>query len=135
MILSDTGEKIKRLGRGEAYVIMLVLFVGFAAFGLGRLSKIQETRPEISISDAFPSAVAGIETSTPQVGEEPGIDSAVPVLPAEAKNFVGSRNGSKYHYPWCPGAQQIKEENKVWFATRAEAEQAGYTPAANCKGL
>jgi len=49
--------------------------------------------------------------------------------------YVGSRNGSKYHFPWCPGAQQIKEENKVWFSSVEEAQKAGYTPAANCKGL
>lgn len=49
--------------------------------------------------------------------------------------IVGSKNGSKYHYPWCQGAERIKEENKVWFATAAEAKRAGYTPAANCPGL
>ncbi|MFH1608762.1 MAG: hypothetical protein ABH951_01935, partial [Patescibacteria group bacterium] len=49
--------------------------------------------------------------------------------------LVGSKNGTKYHYPWCSGALRIKEENKVWFNSMEEARQAGYTPAANCKGL
>jgi len=59
---------------------------------------------------------------------------AIQGLPLE-KSFVASKNGTKYHYPWCPGAQSIKEENKIWFSTKEEAEKAGYQPASNCKGL
>jgi methylphosphotriester-DNA--protein-cysteine methyltransferase len=49
--------------------------------------------------------------------------------------YVASKSGSAYHFPWCSGAQRIKEENKVWFETKEEAELAGYRPASNCKGL
>lgn len=51
------------------------------------------------------------------------------------KTYVASKNGARYHYPWCSGAQNIKEENKLWFATKEAAEAAGYTPAQNCDGL
>ncbi len=51
------------------------------------------------------------------------------------KVFVASKNGTKYYYAWCAGVTKIKEENKVWFSTKEEAEKAGYTPAANCKGM
>jgi hypothetical protein len=54
---------------------------------------------------------------------------------ASEGSYVASKSGEKYHLPWCSGAQHIKEENKVWFKTKAEAEAAGYTPAANCKGI
>ena len=50
-------------------------------------------------------------------------------------SYVASKSGTKYHLPWCGGAQRIKEENKVWFKTKEDAEKAGYTPAANCKGI
>jgi len=49
--------------------------------------------------------------------------------------YVASKNGSKYHFPWCSGATRMKEENKIWFETKEAAEKAGYGPAANCKGL
>jgi hypothetical protein len=49
--------------------------------------------------------------------------------------YVASKNGTKYHLPWCGSAKQIKEENKIWFKTKADAEAAGYTPASNCKGI
>jgi len=64
-------------------------------------------------------------------------DENVGVAPegAIAGVFVGSKNGNKYHFPWCSGAKRISSKNAVWFSTKAEAERAGYTPASNCKGL
>ncbi len=38
----------------------------------------------------------------------------------------------KYHHPWCAGASQIKEANRLWFPTALAAQQAGYTLAGNC---
>jgi len=43
--------------------------------------------------------------------------------------------GKAYHLPHCSGAKSISEANKITFATKAEAEAAGYRPAANCKGI
>lgn len=56
----------------------------------------------------------------------------------ESKNqglYVASKNGAKYHLPTCSGAKRIKEENKIWFNSKQEAEKAGYEPAKNCKGI
>ena len=55
--------------------------------------------------------------------------------PAGEKLYVGSKNGEVYHFPWCSGAQRMKEANKIFFSSREEAEKAGYRPAANCEGL
>ncbi|MDO8521441.1 MAG: Ada metal-binding domain-containing protein [bacterium] len=49
--------------------------------------------------------------------------------------YVASKKGEVYYLPWCGGVKLIHEENKVWFATKEEAEQKGYRPAANCKGM
>lgn len=53
----------------------------------------------------------------------------------ESGILVASKKGKKYHLPECPGAQKIAEENKIYFTTHEEAEEAGYQPAANCPGL
>jgi hypothetical protein len=29
----------------------------------------------------------------------------------------------------------MKEENKIWFASKEEAKKKGYHPAGNCPGL
>ncbi|MEK7638369.1 MAG: hypothetical protein AAB375_03020 [Patescibacteria group bacterium] len=43
-----------------------------------------------------------------------------------------SSKTKKYHHPWCAGATQIKEANRLWFSTALAAQQAGYTLAGNC---
>ena len=49
--------------------------------------------------------------------------------------YVASKNSTKYHLPWCGSAKRIADKNKIWFASKAEAEATGRTPAANCPGI
>ena len=121
--------KIKHYAESrEVLLATLILLVGFGAFGLGRLSKIEERRQPVIIQNAE-------ETVNNQAAAVSALNT-VNIAPAMAAGtLVGSKNGSKYHFPWCSGAQRISEENKVWFSSKEEAEKAGYTPAANCKGL
>ena len=100
---------------GEWGLIAIVLLVGLASFGLGRLSALEEAKPVVSVRQvAAASAPRGMYAG--------GL-------------FVASRKGSAYHYPWCSGAQTIVAGNKVWFESEASAKRAGYAPAKNCKGL
>lgn len=112
----------------------LIILIGIASFGLGRWSV-----ADVSLNATQPAAIilneqiAPVPRAAEEGAETPS--SAAPVTPATAGKYVGSKNGSKYHLPYCPGAKQMKEENKVWFASKEEAEAAGYAPAANCKGI
>lgn len=109
--------------RVEAWAIpALIALVGVCAFGLGRLSVSPAEGPRLVIhapGAAQTAAVANAATN-PVAGQ--GV-------------FVASKSGTKYYLPTCSGVARIKEENKVWFDTKAEAEAAGYGPAANCPGL
>ncbi|MCA9367941.1 deoxyribonuclease I, partial [Candidatus Kaiserbacteria bacterium] len=58
----------------------------------------------------------------------------VPTTAGET-TVIASKNGTKYHLPSCPGASQIKEANRLEFASIAQARAAGYEPAKNCPGL
>ncbi len=49
------------------------------------------------------------------------------------KNIVASDSGSVYYYKSCKVYTRIKEENRVWFKTKEEAELSGYRLAKNCK--
>jgi hypothetical protein len=49
--------------------------------------------------------------------------------------YVASRTGTVYYYPWCSGGGTIPSDKAIWFATAAAAQAAGYVPAKNCKGL
>lgn len=109
-------ERIKGLRASlEGWVGPLVIvLVGVCAFGLGRLSALEESRPAVALYRA------------PESG----------VLPlALGGEFVASRTGSVYYYPWCGGARSIAEKSKVWFPSEEAARRAGYRAAKNCKGL
>jgi len=122
--IPDIGRKIKHVLEGELFVVILIILVGFLSFGLGRLSKDAESRVPVQI-------LQGVELKASVS------NNSMNGMQIESQNgtFVASKNGTKYHFPWCSGAQRIKEENKVWFSSKEEAERSGYTPAANCKGL
>lgn len=112
----------------DIFLILLIIFIAFASFGLGRLSVIEQKQDMTPILIEQRTQKSAVYTS---VGK-PEINQATM---NESGSIVASKSGTKYHFPWCSGALRIKEENKIWFNTIEEARAAGYTPAANCKGL
>lgn len=110
-------ENIKTILQDDGfYLSLLLVTIAITAFGLGRLAERAQ-----SASDSNPEVAA--------------VTFSDPVTTNESETVVASKNGTKYHLPWCAGASQMNEENKIVFESRAAAEAAGYTPAANCKGL
>ncbi len=135
MSIKHKETKIKQLEENTAqdrqvknspdhFVLILIIIVSFASFGLGRLSAIEDPEKQPIIFERSLSAATlgtqDILSKTPEI---------------QSGSLVASKNGTKYHFPWCSGAQRIKKENEIWFNTVTDARKAGYTPAANCKGL
>ena len=123
------------LRRSKEDILTGIIFalVALLAFGLGRLSALkesQETKP-LQIVEPSLNNTRSILTKTSR--EEEGMLRGLPER--EQKKFVASKNGCCYHLPECPGAQRIREENKIWFSSKEEAESYGYQPAKNCPGL
>ena len=117
----------ERINRRDFFFAAVILLVAFASFGLGRLSKLNAAREGVSITPPLSSAALG-HLPLVQEGETEGVVK-------RGGQVVASKSGTKYHFPWCEGASQIAEKNKVWFSSIGEARKAGYTPASNCKGL
>ena len=124
--IADIREKSKallgRIPEGTLTVAIVILACSLS-FGLGLLAGKDTREGELRIEE-----LAQVDTlSTAQIASEEPL--------ASGGQYVASRTGQSYHLPWCSGAKQIKEENKVWFASKEAAEAAGYAPAKNCKGL
>ena len=102
-------------GLADWGVIIIIFLAAFSSFGLGRLSATEAARPPVMVGEA------------PEEAEPRGMMVGGLV--------VASRTGAAYHFPWCPGAAQIKRENQIWFSSEEAAENAGYTPSKNCQGL
>jgi len=120
--------KFRKSHEKDIVLMAMIILVAFLSFGLGRLSKIRENKTPITIENW------GGNTESVKEAEF-RVAPAAETRFQEGGNIVASKNGSKYHYPWCSGAQRIKDSNKIWFSSPKEAKSAGYTPAKNCKGL
>ncbi|MBU1046549.1 hypothetical protein KKH36_02095 [Patescibacteria group bacterium] len=132
-------NKIKEVGdnvvKNNSYFnLILIILVAFSSFGLGRLSFLEENQSSINI---IPTSQAGrnqnlTEQNTASISSSQKFSNSIT---KPIGMYVASQNSDKYHAPWCSGAQRIKEENKIWFQTKEEAESSGRTPASNCKGI
>lgn len=127
-MLTKLKEKIKPLEK-DIILVIAIMLVALTSFGLGRLSKIRENKPPITVEN-LSASVGKVEPWG--IGAEGGKEKGSTL---DNGMLVASKGGKKYHYPWCPGARRIKDSNKIWFSTKKEAASAGYTPAKNCKGL
>ena len=83
-----------------------------------------------------PAIVVLIGISSFGLGRLSAVGEERPVVSVQTSGtYVASKSGDKYYWPSCSAVARIKDENKVWFASAAEAKAAGYTPGANCPGL
>lgn len=118
-------EKLKSFLENDQYFYgFLVILVGIISFLLGQKS--------VSLTPDKPIESPVSIEQTKQVSinnkEETSVSNS-------EQEVVASKSGTKYHLESCPGANSIKEANRLVFASAAAARAAGYTPAANCKGL
>lgn len=113
MTIAEVREKCKTLIKNvprDVLIVVVLILASCASFGFGYL--------------AGADAGKGSEVSPPSLETSSG-----------EGNYVASKNGTKYYLPSCAGANQISDANKVWFVSASAAEEAGYSPATNCKGL
>jgi hypothetical protein len=139
-------EKIKQFIESEKgkdiMIVIIVILVGLGSFELGRLSKSNDS--------------TGVKILPAQAGEYPkenlsqggdltanaiysqnllsaNINTSKSILNSNNKNFFASNKGTKYYSIGCSAGKTIKRENRVYFMTKEEAEQAGYELSSSCK--
>jgi hypothetical protein len=122
-------------------VLLVVGIVAFGTlcFGLGRLSRIEEYKPDLVVETAQTAqTIQTVQTSskTNQTSQTSTkyLTPSTSRIPSRGA-YVASKNGTKYYLPNCSGVSRINEANKVWFQNKEQAEARGLTPAANCPGL
>ena len=126
-------EKLKSfLLNDQIFFAIIVVLVGIASFSLGRASVIENSPKPSTVQSSLPAAVT---LAPADIKAVPAPQAKAATEKAAGGELVGSKSGTKYHLPTCPGAKQIKAENKIFFASREAAEAAGYKPAANCPQL
>lgn len=123
-------EKIKQFTENDKgkdiLVVIIIILVGLGSFGLGRLSK-NTQNPGIKIE--YPNQEANIIDSIAQNSNNAAEIPEKLIL----GNFFASNRGTKYYSISCSAGKTIKEENRVYFATSTEAQNAGYELSSACR--
>ena len=136
-IVQDLRDKINPrlravLADNRVFMATLMILVALISFGLGRQSV---TDSKATSTNTPESTKATVTSSQVETAKSPTNAAAVVTATEDSVYYVASRNGQVYHLPFCSGAKRITEANKITFKSKAEAEAAGYRPAANCKGI
>ena len=121
----ENGLKIKN----DTYIVIIILLVGTASFGLGKISAYEKNKTPISVLKT-----RDYMYSTVLFANQDNLKENIPIEQTGGE-VVASKSGTKYYYPWCTGVSRIKDENKVWYNSIEKARTAGLTPASNCVGL
>ncbi|MCX6747381.1 MAG: hypothetical protein NTW98_00300 [Candidatus Nomurabacteria bacterium] len=132
-------EKIKQFIESEQgkdiFVVLIVILVGLSSFGLGRLSKktsndgLRIEYPSPTVSGA--SVILGNEQNNTLNTSN---SRNIPVVSNHVgKAYFASKRGQKYYSIGCSAGKTIKQENRVYFSTKDDAEKAGFELSSACK--
>ena len=117
---SDKGKDI--------LIVIIVILVGLGSFELGRLSK-EDSNSGIKIE--YPDLEAGQEASVISAAEYSNILQNDQM--STTKTFFASKQGTKYYSIGCSAGKDIKQENRIYFSTKEDAERAGYELSSSCR--
>ncbi len=134
LFLSDIKDKTYSQEKGlkiknDLYIIIMIILVGTASYGLGKISSYEKGKTPISVLKTKEYMLSTVSEGVFET-EKNNVQNT-----NTSGEVVASKSGTKYYHPWCSGVSRIKEENKVWFKTIEEARSTGLTPATNCAGL
>jgi len=142
--IQDIVLKIKAYFQSEKgkdiAIIGVLIITAFGSFGLGRLSKSEEST--IPLPKTVENGTVDAVTTVPLPAQPIAVQTtalqakAVSTAPSSVTgNYVASKRGKRYYSVSCTGAKNLAEANKIYFATEAEAETAGYSKSASCPDL
>ncbi|MFA6445794.1 MAG: hypothetical protein WCW14_00900 [Candidatus Paceibacterota bacterium] len=115
---------VEHLLSRDIFILLVIILVGIASFGLGRLSILKINTEPIKIEQQI-GLTASVVASQSIKGED--------ITLAQGGIIIGTKSSKKYRYPWCNPLPA--ESNRIIFQSIEQAKIAGYTPVANCKGL
>lgn len=133
MSINDFINKIKDKLSIDIFTLMcllIVIGVGISAFGLGRLSVLNNdsyNKNEIKIIDVNSQLGQAERNNSDFLINKISEDSH------KEKRYVASKNGKLYYSLGCSGAKRISEKNMIWFETKEDAEKSGYAFSSSCK--
>ena len=119
-------QKINTMGgyleRRDVAIIIVLISLAVTSFSIGYYAGTHKNAPVITMRDN--SCIPPVTEASIKEGEK---------LAQGDRTIVASKSGTKYYYVWCSGASRIAAKNKIYFNTKEEAENKGYTKASGCE--
>src|SRR5690606_33499712 len=106
------------------YIGIIVVLVALLAFFLGRWSVVVERREPVRVIQNTGLQITNNNSqNTDNAGQTAAAaqGAAAQTNNSNSEQVVGSKNSTKYHYPWCSGAKRISAQNLVTFSSIEEA--------------
>ena len=117
-------------------VVLVVILVGIMAFELGRLSKAGNSSGiKIEYNGVVEQASVLSALKESKLIARPKVTESKTTTNQSTtnKNFFASSRGKKYYPVGCTAGNTLKQENRIYFNTREEAEKAGYVLSSSCR--
>jgi hypothetical protein len=127
--------KIKLFFEGEQgrtiLTILVVILVGLASFELGRLSK----HPSSGINVEYQASALATEAEAAVINTQSTVSNTVTTSSKKPSNegYFASKRGKKYYPSDCSAGKTIKMENRIYFATEADAVARGFEKSTSCR--
>src|SRR3989338_7927504 len=104
----------------DILTVIIVILVGLGSFELGRLSK-ENSAAGIEIE--YPNQMTNQEASAISAAEYSSLLQNTRIeKDSSGKNFFASNRGTKYYSIGCSAGKSIKQENRIYFTKKEEAE-------------
>ena len=129
MIINEMNEKGKLFSLSKLFIPGLIILLNLGFFGGWKLYKFERARTSI----VFDTSRIEYRSNNVPIAEPEKVVSTSTAR--TSGKYVGSRGGKSFYLLSCAGAKRISEKNKIFFNSKEEAAEFGYTPAKNCKGI
>jgi hypothetical protein len=142
MSIQDIILKIKGVGEHASFrksigilgIILAGSLLLSTVFILGRISGALSTQKESPVEIIYPPLPNPLKSKC--ITKE--VMSSISKAPSQNTSsdhqgdFAGSKTGKTYYPISCKSLNRIKNENRVYFTTQAEAKSAGYSASKAC---
>ncbi len=115
-------KKIVKNNQSDISLTLIIVLVALFSFGAGLLVSLDNNQEIVIQNPANYSASIVKDSSIKAEVNEKEVEETKEGV------FIGSINSNKYHWPDCPWAKKIAEENRIQFNSEKEAQDAGYIP-------
>lgn len=122
------------------FLIVFVLFPSFFCFLSRARSHPSRFQRRISFLLCTISFILGVVIifisssylSSPTTSSSSNSSSSSFISPASDRSYVASVNSDKFHVPSCRYADNISDENRVYYDSRGDALSDGKSPCSSC---